>query len=132
AQHESQYFRSGSIIDRLLNLLMRRSTLAVLWEKGLGDFAILNWPHFDHYIPPPPTEEIALPCRESRRGGRWTGDARWSYSKRSGGNMRMERARFVQSRRNWACIGGWCDKRWPVRFRRSANWRRETSPGWVR
>src|SRR5208283_5072315 len=46
--------------------------------------------------------------------------------------MRMERARFVRWRRNWACIGEWCDRPWRVRFRRSANWRRETSRGWVR
>jgi hypothetical protein len=25
-----------------------------------------------------------------------------------------------------------CDRPWLVRFRRSANWRRETSRGWVR
>ena len=29
------------------------------------------------------------------------------------------------SRRNWVCIGVWCGKPWLVRFRRSANWRRE-------
>ena len=96
------------------------------------DFATLKWPHFDHYIWPHPNRKIGLPCLRSGRGGRWTGDARWSYSKRSGGNMCMELVRFVRSRRNWGCIGEWCDRPWLVRFRRSAKWRRETSRGWVR
>ena len=46
----------------------------------------------------------AIPADKYTWRGRWTGDARWSYSKRSGGNMRMERGRFARSRRNWACI----------------------------
>jgi hypothetical protein len=49
--------------------------------------------------------------------------------KRSGGNMYMEPVRFARLRRSWACIGGWCGKRWPVRFRRSANWRCGISRG---
>jgi hypothetical protein len=60
-----------------------------------------------------------LPFLQSRRGRRWTGDARWSYSKRSSGNIRMELVRFARSRRSWVCTGGWCDNCRRVRFHRS-------------
>lgn len=34
--------------------------------------------HFAHLIWPTLSDRIGLPCLRSGRGGRWTGDARWS------------------------------------------------------
>ena len=42
--------------------------------------------------------------------------------------MGTEPVRFGRLRRNWGCIGGWCDKRWRVPFRPNANWRCRNRP----